>query len=122
MTLNEVRKIERDGVENDLTFIGFIVMENRLKQVTTSIIEDLNRANVRTIMVTGDNVLTAISVARTCGIVGGDQRIYLGELNEQQKGGVKWSDFEMTENQLEPNSLAPVNDIVDNPDADDSVE
>lgn len=44
-------------------------MENKLKPVTSHIIEELNHANIRTIMATGDNALTAISVARDCKIV-----------------------------------------------------
>lgn len=39
-------------------------MQNRLKEATTNIIKILNEANVRTIMATGDNVLTAISVGK----------------------------------------------------------
>jgi len=41
-------------------------MQNKLKPATTGAIKVLNEANVRTIMATGDNVLTAISVAREC--------------------------------------------------------
>jgi cation-transporting ATPase 13A3/4/5 len=51
-------------VEKDLTFLGFLVMENKLKPVTANTIETLNKCKVRTIMATGDNTLTAISVAR----------------------------------------------------------
>jgi len=39
-------------------------MENKLKPITSAVIENLNACKVRTIMATGDNVLTAISVAR----------------------------------------------------------
>lgn len=56
--------MERDDIEKDLIFLGLIIMENKLKPITSSVIDLLKEANVRTIMVTGDNVLTAISVAR----------------------------------------------------------
>jgi cation-transporting ATPase 13A2 len=39
-------------------------MQNKLKPVTTGVIQQLNAANIRTIMATGDNMLTAISVGR----------------------------------------------------------
>lgn len=58
------QKITRDEIEYDLTFLGFLIMQNKLKVVTKSVIETLNQANIRTIMATGDNVLTAISVGR----------------------------------------------------------
>jgi len=44
-------------------------MENKLKSQTTGVIETLKDCNVRTVMATGDNVLTAISVARQCAIL-----------------------------------------------------
>ena len=56
-------------MESDLQFLGFLVMQNKLKPVTTTVIKQLNEANIRTIMATGDNVLTAISVGRECNII-----------------------------------------------------
>ena len=56
--------MDRNEVESNLNFIGFIIMENKLKPITTKIINSLKDAHIRSIMVTGDNVLTAISVAR----------------------------------------------------------
>ena len=43
----------RDQVENNLTFLGLLVMENRLKPETTPIIRQLKQAAIRTVMVTG---------------------------------------------------------------------
>lgn len=43
----------RDDFEHSLTFIGFLIMENRLKPITTSIIDTLQEAHIKTIMVTG---------------------------------------------------------------------
>uniref|UniRef100_A0A915DDE9 Cation-transporting ATPase n=1 Tax=Ditylenchus dipsaci TaxID=166011 RepID=A0A915DDE9_9BILA len=65
----KAQKIKRDQVECDLIMLGLIVMENRLKDRTTGVINQLNRANIRTVMITGDNLLTAMSVARECGII-----------------------------------------------------
>lgn len=56
-------------MESELHFLGFLVMQNKLKPVTTTVIKQLNEANIRTIMATGDNVLTAISVGRECNII-----------------------------------------------------
>ncbi|XP_056003243.1 polyamine-transporting ATPase 13A3-like isoform X2 [Ostrea edulis] len=73
----KIQRIQREQVERNLTFLGFLVMENRLKPETTPIIHKLLDANIRTVMVTGDNMLTALSVARECGMVGENQRIIL---------------------------------------------
>lgn len=59
----------RTDVENGLEFVGFIIFENKLKPTTASVIKELLASNIRTVMVTGDNILTAISVARECGMM-----------------------------------------------------
>ncbi|XP_065172830.1 polyamine-transporting ATPase 13A3-like, partial [Atheta coriaria] len=66
----DAQKVKREQVECDLTFLGFIVMQNTLKEETTPIISALHSANIRTVMITGDNVMTAICVARECGMIG----------------------------------------------------
>lgn len=55
-------------------------MQNKLKPVTTSVIQTLNQAKIRTIMATGDNVLTAISVGRECNIIDGESEVFLGDV------------------------------------------
>lgn len=65
----KIQKMAREEAEEELEFTGFIIFENKLKPRTTEVIDELNRAEIRNIMCTGDNILTAISVARECGIV-----------------------------------------------------
>uniref|UniRef100_A0A0K0EAT2 Cation-transporting ATPase n=1 Tax=Strongyloides stercoralis TaxID=6248 RepID=A0A0K0EAT2_STRER len=62
-------KISRSELENNLRMLGIIVMENKIKPQSFSVIDELNEAGIRTLMVTGDNILTALSVARECGII-----------------------------------------------------
>lgn len=61
-----------------------MITENKLKEVTPKIIGQLNVCNIRTIMATGDNTLTAISVARHCGILGEDQIIYYADVENEE--------------------------------------
>ncbi|XP_055857682.1 polyamine-transporting ATPase 13A3 isoform X2 [Episyrphus balteatus] len=75
MTYPKVQRVGRDKIECDLEFLGFVILENRLKPDTTEVIKCLTLANIRTIMVTGDNILTALSVAKDCGIVGKKQSV-----------------------------------------------
>ncbi|CZR14628.1 Cation-transporting ATPase [Caenorhabditis elegans] len=70
-------KTPRDIMESELEFLGLIVMENRLKDVTLSVINELSVANIRCVMVTGDNLLTAMSVARECGIIRPTKKAFL---------------------------------------------
>ncbi|CAL7933277.1 unnamed protein product [Xylocopa violacea] len=65
----KVQRLSREAAESDLTFLAFVIMENRLKPETSPVISALNTACIKTVMVTGDNMLTALSVARDCDIV-----------------------------------------------------
>uniref|UniRef100_A0A8R1DK93 Cation-transporting ATPase n=2 Tax=Caenorhabditis japonica TaxID=281687 RepID=A0A8R1DK93_CAEJA len=79
MNFNKASKVKRDAVECDLEMLGLVVMENRVKPVTLGVINQLNRANIRTVMVTGDNLLTGLSVARECGIIRPSKRAFIVE-------------------------------------------
>lgn len=71
----EISKLSRETVERDLEFLGLIILENRLKRPTAPVIAELREANIRVIMVTGDNIQTAISVAKECGILSVEEQI-----------------------------------------------
>jgi cation-transporting ATPase 13A3/4/5 len=72
--------IQRSEIEKDLTFLGLLIMENKLKPETPGAIAKLQECRVRTVMATGDNVLTAISVARQCNIIAGEKDVWLGDV------------------------------------------
>ncbi|EEQ36531.1 hypothetical protein CLUG_00654 [Clavispora lusitaniae ATCC 42720] len=61
--------LERESAESDLQFCGFIIFENKLKPSTKGTLQELREAAIRTVMCTGDNVLTAVSVGRECGLI-----------------------------------------------------
>lgn len=39
-----------------MEFLGLIVMQNKLKAETPGVLQDLRRANIRTVMVTGEHM------------------------------------------------------------------
>ena len=108
----KVQKMKREEAESNLDFAGFIVFENKLKDTTAEIISDLRDADIRTVMCTGDNILTAISVARECGLidrsahcfvphfVDGDARTPLSKLS--------WESVDNPVYQLDENTLKPL--------------
>jgi P-type E1-E2 ATPase len=55
-------------------------MENKLKDKSSEVLKTLNECEIRTIMATGDNVLTAISVAKQCKMIDPQKQVYLGDL------------------------------------------
>uniref|UniRef100_A0A8D2MZR2 Cation-transporting ATPase n=1 Tax=Zonotrichia albicollis TaxID=44394 RepID=A0A8D2MZR2_ZONAL len=74
--------LTREEVESDLTFLGLLIMENRLKRETKPVLEELSAACIRTVMVTGDNIQTAITVAKNAGMIAPTHRVILVEANE----------------------------------------
>ncbi|XP_077204016.1 putative cation-transporting ATPase 13A5 [Paroedura picta] len=76
--------LEREEVEFGLTLLGLLVMENRLKQETRPVLEELKAARIRTVMVTGDNLQTAITVARNCGMLSSPSQVILVEASEPE--------------------------------------
>jgi cation-transporting P-type ATPase 13A2 len=58
-----INDLIRDNVEKDLTFLGLIVLKNNLKAKTKDTIKTLSNSNIKSVMVTGDNLLTGINVA-----------------------------------------------------------
>uniref|UniRef100_A0A674NCJ7 Polyamine-transporting ATPase 13A3 n=1 Tax=Takifugu rubripes TaxID=31033 RepID=A0A674NCJ7_TAKRU len=69
LTWHKVQNVNRDHLEAKMDFLGLIIMQNKLKAETAGVLHDLHKARIRTVMVTGDNMLTAISVARDCGMI-----------------------------------------------------
>lgn len=70
-SLDKVVNLDREQVETEDSFIflGIVVMDNQLKENTKPVIDELNKSKIRSIIATGDNVFTAISVAKKCAIL-----------------------------------------------------
>lgn len=83
-------------------------MQNKLKPATSGVIEILNEANIRTIMATGDNVLTAISVGRECNIIDSETEVFLGDLkNENGVEKIFWKSTKSNDHRLNRMTLEP---------------
>lgn len=107
-----LQKASREEIESDLTFIGFICMQNKMKPDSKKVITSLNEAGIKSVMVTGDNPFTAISVSRQCGIAKPAGKVYLGELKETHYGSsnqqyIDWKNVD-GEDRLDPDSLTPI--------------
>ncbi len=85
ISINEIKNIQREQVETNLEFLGLIVMENRLKPQSMPVIQCLKEANIRTIMCTGDNLLTAVSVAHDSDMVYDDEKVIIVEANSGEE-------------------------------------
>ncbi|KAJ3989971.1 P-type ATPase [Lentinula detonsa] len=63
------QRMSREQAESKLKFLGLIIFENKIKPGTAPTIQALRTAHLPCRMITGDNPLTAVSVARECGLV-----------------------------------------------------
>ncbi|XP_008405076.1 probable cation-transporting ATPase 13A3 isoform X3 [Poecilia reticulata] len=90
---HKVQNVNRDYIEANLEFLGLIIMQNKLKAETPGVLQDLHRANIRTIMVTGDNMLTAVSVARDCGMIPPEDMVIIADAlppHDGQAAKIAW--------------------------------
>lgn len=65
----QINNLNRDNVESNLIFAGFLVFTCPLKEDARESLKELNESSHRCIMITGDNPLTACHVAREVYIV-----------------------------------------------------
>lgn len=73
----DFKQISRESVESKMKFLGFLIFENKIKKQSPETIRQLSSAKIKTFMVTGDNILTAICVSRSCGIVKSNERVFM---------------------------------------------
>lgn len=77
--LNEIPSSPNpDEIEQDLTFIGLLGIYDPPQSDTVEAISACNVAGIRTIMMTGDNIITAKAIARRIGILSDDSEAITG--------------------------------------------
>ena len=92
MDFQQSQKIKREQVEKNMIFLGLLIIRNKLKDATPRTIGILDNADLRMVMATGDNILTAISVSKESNLVKNNQKIYSCEIskNKEGKDTLKW--------------------------------
>ncbi|KAM3163822.1 Cation-transporting ATPase [Lachancea thermotolerans] len=114
-TWRYAQKISREELESNLEFLGFIVFENKLKASTTPTLTSLRDAGIRTVMCTGDNVLTAISVGRECKLVT-EKHVFVPQVNDNMDPNedlILWRDVDNPDLLLDGVTLKPMNGSLD---------
>ena len=74
--VTDIQNLPRSAIDTELDFLGLVVFENPIKPVSRTSIETLKHGGVRSIMATGDNLNTAVSVARDVNIIESMQTIH----------------------------------------------
>ncbi|GAA94241.1 uncharacterized protein L969DRAFT_86359 [Mixia osmundae IAM 14324] len=123
LTWIKAQRMKREVAESELRFLGLIIFENKLKPGTTPAIHTLANAHIAVRMCTGDNIRTAVSVARECGMIEREAAVYLPRFLEGHQldpdARLEWFDVEDERLLLNPYSLKPI--IPDNSSEDRSI-
>lgn len=118
LTWVKAQRLKREEVESNLRFLGLIVFENKLKPGTGPAIRSLLNAYIPCRMITGDNIRTAVSVAKECGMVNFHDHIYMPTFAEGDmmtpKSVIEWTHVEDERLKLDPHSLKPLVPVTDN--------
>ncbi|OCH92405.1 endoplasmic reticulum Ca-transporting P-type ATPase [Obba rivulosa] len=101
MSQDKINKLPRDQVEKSLTFAGFLVFHCPLKADAVETLKMLTDSSHRCIMITGDNPLTAVHVARDVEIV--DREVLILDLKENAT-----SDSDLVWRTVEETKVIPV--------------
>ncbi|OIR56573.1 MAG: P-type ATPase, partial [Amphiamblys sp. WSBS2006] len=86
---DEVEHLSRDKIEGGVCFCGFVCLENKLKEKTIQVFRELSHAEIGFLMCTGDNPLTAFSIAKKCEMVPENTRQYISHIVAKENR-VEW--------------------------------
>ncbi len=69
----------RKELEQNIEFLGFVGIYDPPRKEAAEAIRSARKAGIRTIMVTGDNELTALTIAKEVGLIDKDEDVITGE-------------------------------------------
>lgn len=96
MSTDKIARLTRGKVESNLHFAGFLVFHCPLKPDAVGVIQMLADSSHRCIMITGDNPLTAVHVAREVEIVDREVLILDVKENEAHSANLMWRTVDET--------------------------
>ncbi|KAI0373603.1 Ca-transporting ATPase, partial [Pilatotrama ljubarskyi] len=108
----KAQRMKREQAESNLQFLGLVIFENKLKPGTTPAIQTLRAAHFACRMITGDNPLTAVSVARECGLINPAAHVFAPTFIRGNAfsplSKLEWSSMEEPTWKLDDYSLKPL--------------
>ncbi|KAI0260783.1 ATPase [Gloeopeniophorella convolvens] len=96
ITMDKIKKLTRDEVESHLKFAGFLIFHSPLKPDAVEALKMLNDSSHRCIMITGDNPLTALHVARDVDIVDREALVLDLKENATHEADLEWRTVDET--------------------------
>ena len=100
MNFEQSQTIPREFVENNMIFLGLLIVQNKLKEKTKESLAKYAEADLRMLMATGDNILTGICLSKDCNLVSQNKEMISCEIeNENRNEILKWKKLEDDEGQ-----------------------
>lgn len=90
-------KKEDEELEENMKFLGLLVFVNPLKPDVKEVIRDLRVNDIKSIMITGDALNTAVNVGYASGIIQSGKNVWIGQLDIDKKV-MKW--YKSNENDI----------------------
>ena len=105
MDFQQSQSISREDVEKNMIFLGFLIVKNKLKEKTKESLTKYDEADLRMVMATGDNILTAICVSKECNLIKKNQEMFSCELEKDENGKevLRWHRIDETDDADEEN-------------------
>ena len=95
MNFQQSQTITREAVEKNMLFLGLLIVQNKLKEKTKESLEKYDQADLRMMMATGDNILTAICVSKECNLIKQNKEMVSCEIeNVNGVDKLKWNKLE----------------------------
>ena len=63
------KETDRDHIENNLEFLGIVGIHDAPRPDARDAVESARKAGIKVIMVTGDNEITALTIAKEVGLI-----------------------------------------------------
>ena len=112
MDFQQSQTISREDVEKNMIFLGLLIVKNKLKEKTKDSLTKYDQADLRMLMATGDNILTAICVSRECNLIKQNRDMFSCELEKgpNDKEILKWHKIEGNDEDKDISSDEGLND------------
>lgn len=81
---------ERETITSNLTFLGLVFIKDEIRPEAKLGIEEVTKAHIQTVMITGDNKATAVSIAKEVGLMNSLEDLVLTSDELKEK-----SDYEL---------------------------
>ncbi|XXQ35489.1 Cation-transporting P-type ATPase N-terminal domain-containing protein [Plasmodiophora brassicae] len=92
LTDRQVTDMTREQLEESADLVGLILFQNSVKPDSAQAISLLRDADIRPVMLTGDNAFTACHTALQVGMIVSNSRIIYGDVADDSNA-VKWTDI-----------------------------